>query len=245
MKILSALRSKLHSAIQKALSLLGLQAIRLEKYEMLRDYGLLSLADRWGTKETPPHLKDFIFKNLDNSHAQLQQDLWALYEYEQKYSSVSGKGFFVEFGATDGILRSNTYLLEKNCGWNGILCEPARRYTKSLRNNRDVSIENRCVYSKTGETLKFHEVDVSELSGIADFQQVGGWEHERSLFKEYNVKTIALNEMLLTHNAPKRINYMSIDTEGSEYEILRDFPFDRWEIETLSIEHNYSENEKK
>lgn len=212
---------------------------------MLGDYGHLSLANRWGTKETSRHLKDFIYNNLDKSHSQLQQNLWALYEYQQKYSSDSGNGFFVEFGATDGILRSNSYLMEKNYDWNGILCEPARRYTNSLRNNRDVLIENRCVISITGETVKFHEVDASELSGIADFQQVGGWEHERSLFKEYDVKTITLNEMLLIHNAPKRINYMSIDTEGSEYEILRDFPFDQWEIETVSIEHNYSENEKK
>lgn len=49
--------------------------------------------------------------------------------------------------------------------------------------------------------------------------------------------------MLTEHNAPKIINYMSIDTEGSEYEILKSFPLDRWVIEVLTIEHNFTQNE--
>jgi FkbM family methyltransferase len=245
MKMSRALQSKLLSAIQKVLSLLGLQAIRREKYEMLRNYGFLSLADRWGTKETTPQLKNFIFSNFNKSHAQLQQDLWALYEYQQKYSSVSGNGFFVEFGATDGILRSNTYLLEKYYGWKGILAEPARIYIDALRKNRFVDIDDRCVYGRSDEEVIFHEANSSELSGIKDFKHIGGWEDERKSFVEYTVATVSLHDFLLQHKAPKKINYMSIDTEGSELEILKDFRFDNWQIECLSVEHNYSENEEK
>ncbi len=154
-------------------------------------------------------------------------------------------GYFVEFGATDGILRSNTYLLEKEFGWKGILSEPAQSYEDKLRRNRSASIDTRCVYSESGKTVSFHEVESMELSGISDFKHIGGWEKERGNFKEYYVETISLNDLLVEKKAPKVINYISVDTEGSEFEILSTFPFDKWDVECFSIEHNFSENEEK
>lgn len=70
-----------------------------------------------------------------------------------------------------------------------------------------------------------------------------GWSKHRDKFISYKVKTVTLNDLLLEHNAPKVINYMSIDTEGSEYDILKFFPFDRWVVEVLTIEHNFTQNE--
>ena len=57
--------------------------------------------------------------------------------------------------------------------------------------------------------------------------------------------TITLNDLLREHGAPSVIQYLSIDTEGSEFEILRNFDFNLWHIEIITIEHNFSSNRGK
>ena len=56
----------------------------------------------------------------------------------------------------------------------------------------------------------------------------------------YEVETISLADLLVKYDAPTRIDYLSIDTEGSEYEILRDFDFDRYEFSVITCEHNHT-----
>ena len=67
-------------------------------------------------------LKDLAIKNgaqPNNIKSQIYQDIFVLYTLNWKRN-----GFFVEFGATNGFDLSNSYLLEKDFGWKGILCEP-------------------------------------------------------------------------------------------------------------------------
>jgi len=51
--------------------------------------------------------------------------------------------------------------------------------------------------------------------------------------------------MLLKHEAPREIDYISIDTEGSEFEILSTFDFRKYSVKIWTIEHNWSENRSK
>jgi len=46
-------------------------------------------------------------------------------------------------------------------------------------------------------------------------------------------------DLLKKHNSPKVIDYISIDTEGSEWEIIKNFDFDKYTFLTITIEHNY------
>ena len=48
--------------------------------------------------------------------------------------------------------------------------------------------------------------------------------------------------MLEIHNAPLKIDYLSIDTEGSEYDIIKNFNFSKYQINILTIEHNNNLN---
>lgn len=177
-----------------------------------------------------------ILEYLGDSCSQYRQDLFALAVSEFKRG-----GFFIEFGATDGIRFSNTYLLEKKFGWSGILAEPALSWHKDLDRNRTCLIEKSCVWHASSEVLDFREVSLSsELSGIVSTMPKDGWNKTREEGKNYKVSTISLLDMLKKHNAPYDIDYLSIDTEGSELAILKAFDFTLYNIKAISCEHNFT-----
>jgi FkbM family methyltransferase len=169
------------------------------------------------------------------SRAQILQDLWVCYELGEKRD-----GYFVEFGSTDGITNSNTWLLEKKFGWRGILAEPNPVWHAELSSNRTAAIEHRCVSSKSGEQVAFlttNGVD-PELSGIASFAAGDHFASIRRTGDPIIVETISLNDMLDDHDAPGEIDYISIDTEGNEFDILSGFDFDRRGFKLISVEQN-------
>ena len=232
------------SLVNSALSIFGYQLVRKSFYEKLlsnsnrfRDYELSSLIDK-------KFLKDY-FQNLRFSKSQLRQDLFVLSELEFKKN-----GFFVELGATNGVHWSNTHILDTKFNWNGVLAEAAKIWHGALKENRSVAIETDCVWRETGKTLLFNEVNDEnhdgELSTIDCFTNVDKHAKARnSASNKYEVNTISLEDMLKKHDAPKKIDYLSIDTEGSEFEILKSFNFDKYDIKIITCEHNYTQMREK
>ena len=181
-----------------------------------------------------------ILSLLPLSKSQLRQDLFVLLYSQQTRNKKKG-GYFVEFGATNGINLSNTYLLETEFHWTGILAEPGIIWEKELKNNRpNVSIETLCVWTDSDSYLTFNEVDVPELSTIEYYSDKDNHSDVRLKGKKYEVKTISLYDLLIKYQAPKQVDYLSIDTEGSEYEILKSFKFDEFDIRIITVEHNYT-----
>ena len=105
----------------------------------------------------------FCAANMMRSQSQLFQDLFVVFFLQGKRN-----GFFVEFGATDGRGLSNTFILERDFQWNGILAEPARCWHAALRSARRAAIDTRCVWSESGQTLEFKETDLKELSTLTN-----------------------------------------------------------------------------
>ena len=150
------------------------------------------------------------FQNI-NSYSQIQQDLRVLSFYDNKMN-----GFFVEIGANDGITLSNTYLLEKDFNWTGICIEALPdKFNELIKNRKSINI-NKAVYDITGKILNFSSDDL--LSGITDKID----RHlETKNKQQISVETVTLNDILEENNAPTFIDYISIDTEGSEFEIIK------------------------
>lgn len=174
------------------------------------------------------------------SKAQLHQDLFVL-----DYFKGRRNGYFIEFGAANGKDLSNTYLLEKQFGWTGICAEPARVWHKALIENRSCNIEKACVWNKTGDKLEFWESAESELSTLEMFKETDHHVSKRENGIKYGVETISLNDLLEKYGAPADIEYLSMDTEGSEYDILHAFDFEKYRIEIITVEHNYTPNRSK
>jgi len=186
------------------------------------------------------NLNNFLeFKSAFQTNSQLGQDALVLWLLDQK-----ANGYFVEFGAADGVNISNTFLLEKDYGWSGILCEPARVYKDRLITNRKCTIVDKCVYSKSGDVISFFESENEELSTISSYKESDLHSVSRINGLTYEVETISLSDLLNNFCAPDIIDYLSMDTEGSEFDIINEYDFSR-HINIITVEHNYSDNREK
>lgn len=165
-----------------------------------------------------------LIKLVKKSHSELGQDLLMLL-----LGNFKKFGVFIEIGANDGINCSNTKLLEDDFDWRGIVSEPNPKYSKIL-SNRKCFVDFNIVHSKSQEKLYIN--DLSSLSYVSKRKtsKKGSW-----------VTTITLDELIDQYFIPDKveIDYVSIDTEGHEVEILSKFPFNKWNIGYFIIEHNY------
>ena len=164
--------------------------------------------------------------------SQINQDKFVLDFYKHKRD-----GYFIEIGAYDGVTFSNTYVLEKDYGWTGILSEVIpSRFKDVLVNRPNCHNDNDAVYSKSNLKLTFDVAGM--LSGIS--QHILAHKHEiKDIKTQITVNTITLTDLLIKYNAPAVIDYMSLDTEGSELEILKGLDFSRYTIGYIDVEHNY------
>lgn len=192
--------------------------------------------------QDPAYIKllEVLIINQDNSRAQLLQDVFALH-----FSGFKQKGFFVEFGATNGLSRSNTYTLEKDFDWDGILAEPLPSWHADLKKNRECAIDTRCVYSQSNLIMKFVDaIEAPELSGLQNSLQDDDNKAARANRRTFEVKTVSLMDLLDQYAAPASIDYLSVDTEGSELEILGAFDFAKYQVSVLTVEHNFVEPQR-
>lgn len=161
------------------------------------------------------------------------QDLFVLYETQ----CLQG-GVFVEFGASDGITGSNSYLLEASHGWRGVLVEPARSWHPDLTKTRHCAIDHRCVTDHSGDHVLFRDCAERALSTIDTYRHADRYGRMRGKARRYEVDTVSLNDLLDQHGLDT-VDYLSIDTEGSELMILTPFDFGRFRPHVITIEHAY------
>ena len=221
--------------INECISIFNLRFVKLGSYHSLQEFKTNSSA------EMRQELLKLLSSNFsisyddlaEDSKSQIGQDIFAI-------SLLEGKkqGYFVEFGAADGYKLSNTHMLEKKFGWQGILAEPSRAWHADLTLNRKCHVDFRCVSSESNKLVEFLESINPEFSTIKGLQKSGG--HERKIVKNYSVETISLNDLLEFYKAPLEIDFLSIDTEGSELEILKSLNFDKYKFAIIVCEHNFT-----
>lgn len=174
---------------------------------------------------------------MKSKYSQNNQDLFVLEQLG------TDPGFFVEFGADDGISNSNTALLEKEYGWSGIICEPSIYCHDAMYLNRSCHIDTNCVYILSNFEIEFIDVG-NGLSSLKKYADKDNWASVRAGGSSYIVNTISLKDLLDKYNAPLEIDYLSIDTEGSEYDILNSYDFSR-HFKIITVEHNYTDQREK
>lgn len=176
--------------------------------------------------------------------SQLGQDQF----FNERFLLNKKNGFFLDIGAHDGMTGSNTYFFEKELGWQGICFEPLPHLFKQLRACRDCVCINACVGATNGTVPFLHLDSVDEqLSGMCstyDKRQLDIVMNDLAVYGGQCVllqlPCVRLNDILdekgITH-----IDYLSLDTEGSELEILKTIDFSKVSIDMMSVENNFNE----
>ena len=182
---------------------------------------------------------EFARSALRSSYSQRFQDLFGLWE-----NGFATSGYFVEFGAMGGRDYSNSYVLEQ-LGWDGVVAEPHPGHTKRVKKVRRCYVSTKCVFDRTGDTVTFHAVrGRPALSTVEGFGTDDARSHFREDYVAHAVETITLGDLLDEAGAPTVIDYLSIDTEGTEIPILKAYDFGSRPIRAISVEHNDSHRDE-
>jgi FkbM family methyltransferase len=164
------------------------------------------------------------------------------------------KGYFVELGANDGVSQSNTLFLEKYKSFKGVLIEPSPiNYEKCKINRSDKNFFflGACVsfnYSQPKVELLYSNLMTITIDGhstidnpLAHAEKGSKFLGGQDVFK-FSAKAITLNEVLNLANAPKLIDFLSLDVEGAEIEVLGGINYSEFCFKLMLIETNKFES---
>ena len=180
-----------------------------------------------------------MYNSQDNQDKYLEDNVFKGYK----------NGIFVDVGSYDGVGFNNTLYFEKYNNWAGVNIEPIKRVYDKLLINRPNSININCaVCNNDGQTEFLCNTGYTEMiSGIkSTFDPRHFYRLERenkqmgSTTEVINVNTKKL-ETICDENKLTHINYLSIDVEGAEFEVIKSINFDKVFIDVIGFENNYND----
>jgi len=187
---------------------------------------------------------------------------FSLYGLDLELDKIINKsnGYFVELGANDGVTQSNTLRLERLQNWNGLLIEPyPENYMlcSHFRGDKNKVVSAACVdfkYQERFVELEYSNLTTSQISVARPDQKEQKschlLKHEKLV--TFGARANTLSAILTEVEAPRQIDFMSLDVEGAELGVLRGIDFsihtfkfilvetsDFKSVETLLKEYGY------
>jgi len=158
-------------------------------------------------------------------------------------------GYFIEVGAGHPRRFSNTYVLDRYLEWSGVRIEPNPEFAALHRADLSGGVTFFEVVA-SGDTDGWCDLILAEeLSVVSHQAPKDGYARERQQSEARNgsirVRTRPISDLLFEASSPSRVEYLSIDTEGSELELLMAFPFDVIEVQFLTVEHNHNKSAQR
>jgi FkbM family methyltransferase len=143
-------------------------------------------------------------------------------------------GYFVEVGALDGMMMSQSFLFEKLLNWKGIVVEPNPVWKDSLHLHRTCNISNAAISNENGKAT-FESREIPAYSGLKSSVNES---RTSDIIGEFDVETLTLSSLFDKFNAPETIDWVSIDTEGAELDILTQYFLEnsKYKINLLNFE---------
>jgi len=225
--------------------MLGYYVIKKSTLNTMKTDAVSTVKNVFNTTTDKELIRNFLsylvsdsFSDTPLSKSQLGQDFFAL--------AASNNGvnkFFVEIGGGDPIISSNSYLLQKGFGWKGIIVEPNPIFIERI-------LLERC---DEGE-VELYPYAIAEKEGTSDFLPIGligtlpeyidgdfhGKQRKKLLSREklITIEKKSPRTFVETVINGRKIDFLSVDTEGSEWEIIKHWPFELCKPHAICVEVN-------
>ena len=178
------------------------------------------------------------------SFSQVGQDFKIVNMLGGPTSSSSEGGYFIDLAANHATALSNSYHLEQQRNWKGLCMEANPIYWFDLARYRSCDIVGAVIGNdhRTNESMPFAfpkrnnpgkgARDGAVMGGLVGYDQKEGGKG----IDVVDVYTVPIAEILERFDVPKLIDYMSLDVEGAEFFVMKNFPFHDYTIKIVTIE---------
>jgi FkbM family methyltransferase len=165
-------------------------------------------------------------------YSQCEEDIFL----NTQYFKNKKNGIYIELGALDGVLYSNTKFFEDSLGWKGILIEPHPIQFTFLQKNRPSNLLFNNLVSCNNEPLVFKyflDTGLAAVSGVestlSNAHYINFFESENEWFKAKQQTTTIMHpkslSSIIKSTEITHIDFLSLDVEGHEYEVLQSWDF--------------------
>lgn len=154
-------------------------------------------------------------------------------------------GTCIEVGAYDGVFLSNTYHFEQK-GWRSLCIEPIQSAFEACQKTRKECV-NCCIAEKDADDKEFTifhlDTNLCAISSlIPDQRLIDSHNSMITNISKCLVKVRSLNSLLKELNFPKNIDFISIDTENTELDVLKGLDLNKYDVKLICIENNFNES---
>lgn len=191
------------------------------------------------------HVNTHNYDNLKKPlsfHSQINQDKY----YIENVVKYKPNGIFLDIGAYDGVIGSNTLTLEKYLNWSGILVECNPALYEQCKKTRSNIVCNKALYKDDnikltftipkGQDIKGGKEQLGGIKKLLKPESLNAFAKSYKICDEITVQSININTLLKQHNI-YHIDYVSLDIEGAELSVLSSWDFDTHKVDFITVEH--------
>lgn len=163
--------------------------------------------------------------------SQMGQDY---YLYTQHFSKLARRGVFLDVATNDPIAISNTYFMEQCLGWKGLCVEAHPQYLGAIHRWRECALVPTCVSDWYGRKVEF-ALDRG-LSGVMETNKNKvRWERDGTRLVTLNMECSTMRVEMERYQV-KIVDYLSLDVEGHELDVLKGFDWDNIKVNVMTVE---------
>lgn len=182
-----------------------------------------------------------LLPDIENGTAACGQDVLIANLFNHKKNGV-----FLDIGANDGITINNSYYFENKLDWTGVAVEPVPTIFEKLKTNRKCHVVSGCVSPQSGKAKFLELVGSANMYSTLKTHNAGltarrvrkQGKNQKSRLREIDVDCYTFSDLTKKFGYDK-VDFLSLDTEGGELEILKSIDFESTPVSVISVENNW------